>query len=101
MPIPGDLRALDARATIKSRCIGVEAQTQLFDVQATARKALLKKRDAKLDVILLLVADTVANRRILAEHRASLRGSFPLDSRAIFRALSQGDPPQDDGIAVL
>ncbi len=101
MPIPGDLRALDALTRLEGRRIGFEAETQLFDCQAACRRALLKRRDADLDVIILVVADTVSNRRTLAQHRESFRGSFPLDSRAILSTLKRGEAPPADGILVL
>jgi transcriptional regulator with XRE-family HTH domain len=101
LPIPGDLRALDGCTRLQGRSIGVEAETRLTDVQAVARKVQLKKRDARLDVLILLVSDTQANRAIIALHRASLRGTFPLDARAVMAALAAGEPPPADGIVVL
>ena len=101
LPIPGDLRALDGFTRLRGRSIGVEAETRLTDLQAVARKVQLKKRDAGLDVIFLLVSDTQANRDVLALHRESLRAAFPLDTRAVMAALAAGDLPSADGIVVL
>jgi transcriptional regulator with XRE-family HTH domain len=101
LPIAGDLRALDGWTKASGLGIGIEAETRLGDLQALQRRALLKKRDAGLDVLILLVADTRANRLVLAEHRVLLRGSFPLDTRVILRALSGGRAPAADGIVVL
>jgi len=101
MPIPGDLRALDARTRLQGRWIGFEAETQLSDLQAIERRAKLKKRDAGLDVLILVVADTVRNRRVLAEHRETLRGSFPLDTREVLAALGRGEAPTGDGIVII
>ena len=63
LPIPGDLRALDGWTQIQSSTIGVEAETRLSDIQAIERKALLKKRDANLERLILLVADTERTAR--------------------------------------
>jgi transcriptional regulator with XRE-family HTH domain len=101
MPIAGDLRALDARTSMKGETIGFEAETRLTDAQAVERKALLKKRDARLDRMILVVSDTRSNREFLARHREHLRSSFPLDTRAILAALALGDAPDGDGIVVL
>ena len=90
MPIPGDLRSLDGRTRLDERFVGVEAETRMSDVQALTRRALLKKRDSSVAVLVLLVADTRANRAILVAHRESLRGSFPLDTREILTAISRG-----------
>ncbi len=101
LPIPGDLRALDGFTRLQGRSIGVEAETRVTDVQAVARKVQLKKRDARLDVMLLLISDTQANRAVLALHREALRAAFPLDTRAVMAALVAGDAPPADGIVVL
>lgn len=101
LPIPGDLRALDARAVLQGDSIGFEAETRLTDAQAVERKLLLKKRDARLDRMILVVADTRWNRQFLDRHRENLRSSLPLDTRAILAALSVGQAPAADGIAVL
>jgi len=101
LPLPGDLPALDGCTRLRGRSIGVEAETRITDVQAVAQKVQLKKRDARLDVIILLISDTQANRAVLALHREALRAAFPLDTRAVMAALTAGDPPPGDGIVVL
>lgn len=101
MPIPGDLRALDAWTRVAGSTIGIEAETRPNDLQAASRRAVLKKRDAELDRLILLLADTRANRELLALHREDLRAGFPLDSRAILAALTRGEAPSEDGIVVL
>ena len=101
LPIPGDLRALDGWTRLEKRTIGVEAETRLDDLQALERRALLKKRDAALDVLILLVGDTGWNREVLSAHREAMRASFPLDTRAILAAISHGHGPAADGIVVL
>ena len=101
MPIPGDLRGLDARIGLQATSIGVEAETRLGDIQAIERKALLKARDADLDCMILLVAETRANREVLHLHREALRATFPLDTRQVLRALTRGQLPRANGIVVL
>jgi transcriptional regulator with XRE-family HTH domain len=101
MPFAGDLRAVDARTRLANRTIGVEAETQLYGIQGQTRRALLKKRDAHLDVLILVVSDTARNRSILKEHREGMRGSFPLDTRAVLQALARGDAQAADGLVVL
>lgn len=101
LPIPGDLRAIDARTALEGHVIGIEAETHLADLQAMERRVVLKKRDARLDRLVLLIADTGHNRGALNTHREALRGAFPLDSRAVLAALARGEAPAADGIVVL
>jgi transcriptional regulator with XRE-family HTH domain len=101
MSIPGDRRAWDAVATVASSRIGVEAETRLRDVQAVVRKLELKRRDGGVDLVLLLIADTSSNRRVMAAHRPALRAALPLDGHAILRALRSGRSPGESGIVIL
>jgi transcriptional regulator with XRE-family HTH domain len=101
IPLPGDRRAIDAVAVLAEATVGFEAETRLADLQAVTRRVLLKKRDAGLDRLVLVVNDTRANRRALALHRDDLRASFPLDARPALRSLRLGAPPDEDAIVVL
>jgi hypothetical protein len=101
IPILGDLRAWDLQIRLGSEIIGIEAETRLSDVQALDRRIALKIRDSPVTLVMLLLADTTANRRTLAEHRDALRSGFPLDTRAILAALRTGRPPSASGIVVL
>jgi len=101
MPIPADSRALDGLIAIGAARIGVEAEAKLGDIQAIDRRAQLKRRDARLDRLILLVADTRGNREALDRHRAALRESYPLDTKEVLAALTRGEAPAADGIVVL
>ncbi len=100
-PIPGDRRAWDALVRLGGRRAGCEAETRLHDVQALQRRMALKLRDGQVDVLLLLVADTAANRRALAVHRESLRALLPLDGRHVLSSLRTGRLPTANGLVVL
>jgi transcriptional regulator with XRE-family HTH domain len=101
LPILGDLRTLDALTTLSRKSVGIEAEVRLRDLQAIERRVLLKKRDGRLDAVILLVSDTRANRAVLADHREELGASFPLDARAILAAISIGQAPAGDGLLLL
>lgn len=101
LPVPGDLRAWDGQCRFGRIIVGVEAEMRLADVQALDRRIALKSRDGGIATVILVLADTVGNRRRLAEHREALRASFPLDTRAILGAVRAGRPPEASGIAVL
>ena len=101
MPIPGDRRAWDVVVTIAGRRAGCECEQRLGDLQALERRIALKLRDGAADVLILVVADTAANRRVLRQHREELRGLLPLDSREILGAFRAGRLPGANGILIL
>jgi transcriptional regulator with XRE-family HTH domain len=100
-PIPGDRRAWDALIRLGGRRGGCEAETRLRDVQALQRRLALKVRDGLVDVMILLVADTAANRQALVAHRDSLRALLPLDGRGVLPSLRNGRLPGARGLVVL
>ena len=97
----GDPRAWDAQCRLTWVTIAIEAEMRLSDLQAVDRRIALKRRDSGVAIVILLVADTVGNRRALAAHRESLRSSFRLDTRAVLAALRDGRAPTASGIVVL
>lgn len=101
IPIPGDLRAWDLFGRVEGRAVGVTAETKLRDEQALLRREHAKMRDAEVDRLILLVADTRSNRATLREIHMSLRADFPLDGRDVMAALRAGRDPAANGIVVL
>jgi transcriptional regulator with XRE-family HTH domain len=100
MPIPGDLRAADAVAGGEFGTILVEAETRLMDIQAVERKARLKQRDLGADRLILLVADTPHNRRVIALH-PELREHLPIGARRCLAALGRAADPGADALVFL
>ena len=101
IPIGGDLRAVDALMVRGAVGVAVEAITRLADLQAQVRAAKLKARDIGATRLILVVADTNANRAALVEMRPSLAESFDLDTRRLLADLGAGRDPGRDGIIVL
>lgn len=102
VPIPrsGDQRALDAVLTVAGGRIGLEFYTRLADVQAQLRAANLKKRDAELDRLVVVVQATRANRRALREAGTAL-ADFPGGGRRLLTALAAGEMPANDGVILF
>jgi transcriptional regulator with XRE-family HTH domain len=100
MPIAGDLRGADGMIEAATASIVVEAETRLTDVQAVERKALLKKRDLGADRVIVLVADTPNNRKVLELH-PELRERFPIGARKCLAALARGEDPGGDCLVIL
>lgn len=101
-PIPNDRdrRAIDILVAGLPRRTGVEAETNLHDLQALERDINSKRTDGNLERMVLLVRDSKRNRGILRAANA-LRRSFPLETRAVLAALARGRDPGADGIVVL
>ena len=101
MPQPNDLRAADQLSSIGGCRVMVEAYRRLSDFQAQSRSALLKQRDLGANRLVLLIEDTRANRRALAEAGAEPPRSYPVSQRAMLAALAVGRDPGGDGIVLL
>ena len=102
LPIADDLRAWDERLTDGRNTVSVECEVHLYDIQAVERRIALKQRDdPSAGVVILLLADSAHNRRVLSEHREALRPQFPLDGGAVLRALRAGRIPHAGGILLL
>ncbi|MEO6059660.1 MAG: helix-turn-helix domain-containing protein [Candidatus Limnocylindria bacterium] len=103
IPIPGDQRAVDAELRVAEGSVGFELETRLVDAQATVRRAALKQRDAGMAcmVLVLVLADTRANRAAIVEAAATLRTAFPLEPRAMAAALRNGSLPPGNGFLLV
>jgi len=96
----GDLRAWDIYLSGPGT-VGVDAETRLYDIQAVQRRCEAKARDSGVDRVVLLVARSRHNVRVLKEHREALRSTFPLDTRLVLAALGEGRLPDESGIVLL
>lgn len=104
VPLHGqsDLRSWDAQVSYAPGRDAVEAETRIRDAQATWRRIAMKLRDdPTVDNVVLLLADTPANRRAMALVRELLRSELPLDTRSVLGALEAGRSPGANGVAFL
>jgi transcriptional regulator with XRE-family HTH domain len=101
VPIAGDLRAIDILMVSDAARIAVEVITRVSDVQAQIRAAQLKARDIGATRLILVVAGTHANRRVLRAVRTALVAGFDLDTRRLLADLAAGRDPGRDGIVML
>lgn len=100
VPIDGDHRSADAVVALKEFQAMIEAETRIDDVQALQRKIDAKQRDLGIGRVILLIADTRHNRRVLADVPA-LKQRFPVSTRACFAALQRGKDPGGDAHVIL
>ena len=99
--IERDQRAWDAVVHGSGWAVPVEAETRLRDVQALLRRLALKQRDAGVDRVLLLVADTRHNRSVLRLAAVEFASAFPERGRDALRALEAGEQPAGSAVVLL
>jgi transcriptional regulator with XRE-family HTH domain len=97
-PVDGraDMRAWDAVIHGPSWSVGIEAETNLRDVQALLRRLALKKRDG--DVaggVILALSDSRHHRAVVRAAGPALRDAFPVDARKALARLGRGEAPGD------
>lgn len=100
IPIQGDRRSADAVIAGVGFEALVEAETRIDDVQALERRLRAKQRDLAVARVVLLVADTRHNRRIVGEV-VTLQAEFPVSTRACLSALARGNGPPGDSLVFL
>ncbi len=98
---PADPRAWDLLLGAGSTRVGVIAETRIHDLQDLLRREHRKQVDSGVDRLLLLVADTRHNRRVLDDAFPLLRESFPMRTRGVLQALSAGQAPAANGVVFL
>jgi transcriptional regulator with XRE-family HTH domain len=105
VPLPNerDLRAWDAeiRPMEGSWRLRVEAEMRISDGQALERRLTLKVRDGGEGHLLLLVANTRANRLAMPSLGRALETALPVSGRAMLSALRAGRDPGGSGIVML
>ena len=101
LPIPGDRRAWDHVIDGPGWTLPVEAESRLRDVQALNRRVALKVRDGGFDRVILLVADTRHNRRVLRLFPAEFASAYPLPGRLAIAALRDGRRPEASAVILI
>lgn len=101
VPVARDQRAADAVIRRGSAVVMVEAFTRLADGQAQIRSVLLKARDMGIERVIIVVAESRANRRAFEQAADILASDFPLRTRTVLRALADGRDPGANGLVVL
>lgn len=102
--LPGDdeQRAWDAMIIADDGFGFAEGESRIGDAQALVRRMERKLRDdPRGSTIILVVARTRHNQRVLKDHRETFRSLLPLDGAAIARSLRAGRLPPAGGIIVL
>lgn len=102
VPIEGG-RSADVLLFGTDEIIHVEIERRLADFQAqfraaAAKRDVLQAAHRRAVRLVLLMEDTAANRRGLAEHAAVIGHALPADSRAVLKGVRTGSPLGTDGV---
>ena len=101
LPNVGDRRAWDLLLRIGAQVVGVEAETKVRDVQACVRRIRGRERDGGAHEILVVLADTRANRAVRQELLTALGPRFGTSPRPLLDALRQGLPLPGSGVLLV
>ncbi|MEP7361308.1 MAG: helix-turn-helix transcriptional regulator [Chloroflexota bacterium] len=81
--------------------VGVDIESHIWDVQAIVRRTRTRERDGQVGHILLVLADTSHNRRVVDELRRSLGDAYATSARHTFAALREGRPLAGCGVVLV
>ena len=105
LPGAGEQRAWDKLLRLVGESprylVGVDIETKVWDVQALVRRTRGRERDGHADHILLVLADTAHNRRVIDEFRGALGADYATSPRAILRALRLGQRLVGSGVVLV
>ncbi len=102
LPIIGDQRAWDAVLLIGTQQVAIEAETRPRDVQALQRRVALKRRDDPgIGAVVLLLADSRHNRKLVRDESTALRADLPVAGDVVLEALAKGRDPGGSGLVLV
>jgi len=90
---PQELRAWDSVIWDHTARTAVELEARVEDLQAMTRRHSLKRRDDPVNNFLLVIADTVYNRRVLSEYGGLLPDLPRLRTATVLALLEAGQHP--------
>jgi transcriptional regulator with XRE-family HTH domain len=97
-----DLRAGDMTLTDRSRSTcGVEFETRFVDAQGQLRRLNQKTADGGVDRVMIVVADTRANRLAVRAAAGMLASSFAVEDPEAIEALASGRVPPRDAVLLV
>ncbi len=99
---PRDLRAWDLTLEDRrSEHCGVELETRLVDAQDQLRRVSRKAADSGLERVVLVVADTRANRAAIDAAASMLSATFVIDDPAAYEALARDEVPPRSALVLV
>ena len=105
LPGTGEQRAWDKLLKLVAESppylVGVDIESKVWDVQALVRRTRGRERDGHVDEILIVLADTAHNRRVVDELRTALGPAYVTPAREILRTLRLGQRLVGSGVVLV
>ena len=101
LPGPGEARAWDLVLSVRGCVVGVEAETRVRDVQAFVRRIRERERDGGVAVIVIVLAESAHNRRVLPELLEALGPAYATSPRRVLNALREGRALSGSGLILV
>lgn len=105
LPGAGEQRAWDKLLRLVDATprylVGVDIESRVWDVQAIVRRTRARERDGQVDHILIVLADSAHNRRIVDELRSGLEPDYQAGSRALLGSLRRGERLAGSGVLLV
>jgi hypothetical protein len=98
LPNPGDRRAWDLLLRIPGQLVGIEAETRLRDIQAFVRRIRQRELEGGADAIVIVLAESALNRRLLPQLLEALGPNYATSSRRLLRALREAQALPGSGV---
>ncbi len=104
LPNPGDRRSWDRLLRLTgdiTQIVGADLETRIRDIQALVRRTRERERDGRVDAILLVLADSATNRRLVAQLRDALGPEYATSPRRLLVALREGRRLAGSGVVLI
>jgi hypothetical protein len=101
LPNPGDRRSWDLLLRIVHQRVGVEAETRIRVAQRLVRKVRERQSEGGADALLLVLAESAVNRRLLPDLLEALGPRFATPPRLILKGLRGGQPLPGSGVILV
>ena len=91
----------DLLLRIPGQIVGVEAETRLRDIQAFVRRIRERELEGGANEIVVVLAGTVTNRRLVGQLLEALGPRYATSRRAVLNALREGRRVPGSGVVLL
>jgi transcriptional regulator with XRE-family HTH domain len=105
LPGVGDQRSWDKLLRLKSvsyrHAVGADLESRIYDIQALVRRTRRRESDGGVDEILIVLSDSVTNRRMADDLRMSLGSGYASSNSMLRSALRLGEPLPGSGVMLV